>query len=181
MPTVIVNEFSIACTDPDGNPGEVSLVGKISLVQNLGVTYDVAPSSTPAFTLTSNPNMARISGAAITNTLPVTVNAEPIDGTKFKLTFSGDGAPGGFLKTGAYRLKAGSVVIGAFNVCFGAREESVMVRRVIIDAAQVAAFNGTFSGDLPYDPEFDVNLDGQVKVEDSSAMTANAGTLWIAK
>ncbi len=48
MPSIIVNEFPTPL--PDGS-GQISLVGQISRVQNLGVTYDVAPESPPSFTL----------------------------------------------------------------------------------------------------------------------------------
>ncbi len=181
MSSVIVNEYLAPCTLPDGSPGQVSLIGQISRVQNIGVTYDVAPSSTPSFSLAPNTNMVRASGAAIASGQPVTINVEQISSTKYKLTFSGDGAPNGLLLDGAYKLKQGTATIGTFNVCYGAREETVMVRRVVVDKAQADAFTAVYQGDVPYDAAFDFDLDSQVKNEDLNQFLGNNNTLWVNK
>lgn len=178
---LIVNQFPVPHTQPDGSPGSANLEGNISRVHNVGVTFDTPPAELPAFTLAVNPAFLRAAGAnPVFDPAKVTVTVTPVEGepTRFKLTFSGEGAPGGVLKDGAYRLKMGATTIGTFNACYGAREETVLVKRVVVDQQQITAFVAAFAGDAEYDPQFDFDLDGQIKVTDLSEFVGRAGTYW---
>lgn len=167
-----INEFPVPIRKADGTLSEVNLANSVSIVQNLTVTGVGTPE--PTFSISPDYDCK-----GERNEDEIVIHVEPVlgqnTGDQRKLTFSGPGAPNGILKNGAYIVSTDTEEVGRFQCLFGARKVTKDV--LIVDATQQAAFQSAFGGEIgqaKYNPTFDRDLDGSVKVTDSNEFGAAA-------